>query len=100
MTAPADPRWAEDKDPSDSGVVYTLDIRPLVAASGSTVASVVWGLTPAGLTEVAKAHTPEGLLSIRPGGGTAGTDYTITATATLANGGVIERSARLLVRER
>lgn len=100
MPDEAEPRWGEDKDPADSGVIYTIDIRPLVTASGSTVSSVAWAFDPSGPTEVAKSHTAEGLLSIRPGGGTADTDYTVTATATLANGGIIERSVKLLVRQR
>lgn len=96
-------RWDEAKDPSDSGVWYEIDIRTIVADANSIVTACTWAAAPTTtppLTILESTITPQGRLRFRPGGGLAGTDYVVTATATLANGNVIQRSGVLPVRER
>lgn len=98
-----EPRWREAKDPADNGVIYPMNVREIVAETASTVTAVSWSVSPVTeppLSTVAQTHTADGMLYWVPGGGAVDTDYTCSATVTLANGRQFRRSARLLVRMR
>jgi hypothetical protein len=89
-------------DPKDPADVYAYDfdlsawLTPLAATISGTP---TYSASPAGLT-----LTHVGLLTgntgarVRISGGTAGTDYTVTCTATCTDSIVLERSAVLPVR--
>lgn len=90
-------RWP-DKDPADT-LDYGLDLTDFLGLTtpADTIASVAWTV-PAGLTAGAQYHSA-GIATTWLSGGTAGADYTITATVTTAGGRVLERSAAIYVRD-
>ena len=90
-------RWP-DKDPADN-LDYSLDLAEFLASStpADTITAVVWTV-PAGLTAGVQYHAA-GVATTWLSGGTAGTDYTVTARITTAAGRVLERSASIYVRE-
>jgi hypothetical protein len=90
-------RWP-DKDPADV-LDYSLDLAEFLALStpADTVSTVAWTV-PAGLTAGVQYHA-DGIATTWLSGGTAGTDYTVTARITTTAGRVIERSAAIYVRE-
>lgn len=90
-------RWP-DKDPADV-LDYGLDLAEFLSLTSpaDTIASVAWTV-PAGLTAGVQSHA-NGIATTWLSGGTAGTDYTITATITTTGGRTIERSAAIYVRD-
>lgn len=91
-------RFAEGKDPADVWD-YALDFTEAMTKAGDTLAAVVVTASPATITIGATATTPAGMATVRLSGGAAGTDYTITFRATTTGGLVLERSAKLLVKD-
>lgn len=90
-------RWP-DKDPADV-LDYTLDLRPFLEAvtPEDDIFSVTW-IVPAGLTLNSQTQGV-GLATVWLSGGTAGTDYTVTARVVTDAGRTIERNVNLYVRE-
>lgn len=90
-------RFHEGKDPSDVWD-YSLDFTDAMEKIGDTLASVSVAASPGTITVGSTSTTAAGIATVRLSGGSAGTDYTITFTATTAAGRVLERSVMLLVR--
>jgi hypothetical protein len=90
-------RWPA-KDPSDN-LDYSIDWTDQLAlpSTPDTIATVAWTV-PAGLTAGAQYHA-SGIATTWLSGGTAGTEYVVACRITTSAGRVIERSARLAVRE-
>lgn len=82
------------KDPSDE-IDYTVDWRTLLSALNDSISSVAW--THTGLTSVAASTHTSTHATVWLGGGTAGTDYTVTCEITTNGGRVIQRSFALRV---
>lgn len=89
-----------DKDP-DADVDRTFDFTAWITSigGGATMTAATWASTPSGLTISNTSFTSAGLASARIAGGTAGTAYTITCTATATGSRIEVKSARLLVRD-
>lgn len=68
-------------------------------AAGETVLTAVWTI-PAGLTLITSQIVDNTKTVVWIGGGTVGTDYTITCRITTSGGRTDERSMVLRVRER
>jgi hypothetical protein len=90
-------RWPT-KDPADD-LDYSIDWRDQLALPDTpdTIATVAWTV-PADLTAGAQYHA-SGIATTWLSGGAAGTEYVVACRITTAAGRVIERSARLAVRE-
>lgn len=89
-------RWEQVKDPAD--VDYrSIDWNDELGTDGETISSVAWTI-PSGLTAGAQYHAA-GVATTWLSGGTAGTEYVVTCRITTSAGRVLERSARLVVRE-
>lgn len=86
-------RWP-DKSAADV-LNFSIDFGPDID-TGDGVASVVWAF-PAGITKDSQGLTGN-IATVIVSGGTADTDYRITATATLTSGLILEQQARLTVR--
>lgn len=90
-------RWPA-KDPADN-LDFSIDWTDQLAlpTTPDTISAVVWTV-PAGLTAGNQSHA-SGIATTWLSGGTAGTEYVVTCRITTAAGRIIERSARLAVRE-
>jgi hypothetical protein len=90
-------RWPV-KDPADN-LDYSIDWRDQLALADAadTIAGVVWTVPP-GLTAGLQIEAG-GVATTWLSGGTAGAEYVVACRITTAAGRVIERSARLPVRE-
>lgn len=90
-------RWPA-KDPADH-LDFSIDWSDQLAigAAPDTISTVVWTV-PAGLTAGVQSHAA-GVATTWLSGGAAGTEYVVTCRITTAAGRIIERSARLAVRE-
>ncbi len=86
------PRLSKQKDET---VDFRLDFSARLAA-GDSISSVATVISPAGATVSGESHTSSAS-SVRIAGGTAGTTYRLTVTATCTSGLVIVGGADVVV---
>lgn len=84
------------QDPQDTRI-WAFDWATFLTERSTTISSATWTV-PSGLTKVSESNTTT-TATVKVSGGTHGTDYLLTCTATLANGETVEKSFTLAVRQ-